>query len=81
MSERDFEAEFWDIVVAYAERDHIVRRWAAKIMAENVDTDFLELPPLAQIYIYENYGLNAERATEVVELSKEKAEKRARGEA
>lgn len=79
MAERDFEIEFWDIAVAYAERDHIVRRWVAKIMEENVETDFLDLPALFQAYVYENFGLNAERATEVVELGKERLEEHARG--
>ena len=73
MSNRDFETEFWDIVAHNARRDHIVRRWASRIVEEETNISFIELPQNFYGYLYDNFGLNAERATRVLELSKEDA--------
>lgn len=80
--ERDFETEFWDIIVAHAERDPIVRRWAAKIaLEEELGIGFSGVPAMMYASMYNNFGLGPERTDQVIELSKGRIKEQSNGQA
>lgn len=71
MSERDFDTEFWEIVTYMAARDHIVRILASSAVENSTEINFNDLPPNAQQYVYDNFGLNTELASKALSLAGE----------
>ncbi len=74
------DAEFEDIIVFNASRDHIVRRNISWLLEENIEVEFYESPDYYKLlaYIRDNWGLVGEGAERAIEMCEDDLTKRLR---